>query len=160
MPESYSTCTAYIVEVCRGSAGLRYSMPVRYSRFERLHAELLSELPELRAALPPLPAKRGALDLTKLFTALNHGPGARRAAPWRLTHATSAACMLVRACSCVRARACVLVAACVLRACLLGAPHSADTPCMTLCVPPRLLPPVPLRVCCCAFAAARLPLRV
>lgn len=60
------TCTAYIVDVARGD-GLRYSIPVRYSRFERLHAELLAELPAaLHARLPRLPAKRGPLDPAKL----------------------------------------------------------------------------------------------
>ena len=34
----YSMCTAFIVDVSRGD-GLQYSIPVRFSRFERLHAE-------------------------------------------------------------------------------------------------------------------------
>ena len=43
---------AYTVDVTRGADGLQYSLPVRFSRFERLHAELLRELPGV--PLPPL----------------------------------------------------------------------------------------------------------
>lgn len=66
LPRAPDLCTAYVLEVTRAPGGrsppLSYSLPVRFSRFERLHAELLRELPELRATLPPLPAKRGPAD--------------------------------------------------------------------------------------------------
>ena len=62
LPEGLSTTTAYTVDVQR--EGLTYSVPVRFSRFERLHAELSRELPGV--LLPPLPQKRGPLDLNKL----------------------------------------------------------------------------------------------
>ena len=39
--------------------GLCYAVRIRFSRFERLHAELLRELPGV--PLPPLPQKRGPL---------------------------------------------------------------------------------------------------
>ena len=71
--QQMKTCTAFIVDVARGD-GLRYSIPVRFSRFERLHAELLSELPRsLHPQLPSLPPKRGPLDpakLTRLFASI------------------------------------------------------------------------------------------
>ena len=50
-------------------AGLNFSIPVRYSRFERLQLELLRELPELRGQLPPLPSKRAPLDKLLAFGA-------------------------------------------------------------------------------------------
>ncbi|KAL1500333.1 hypothetical protein AB1Y20_012997 [Prymnesium parvum] len=66
LPDAHNMCTAFTVDVFRPSDGLSFSIPVRFSRFERLQSELLRELPELRGRLPPLPAKRGPLD--KLFT--------------------------------------------------------------------------------------------
>ena len=80
VPEGHGgTCMAYIVEVSRGADGLKYSLPVRFSRFERLHTELMSELPHLSSQLPPLPAKRGPLNPTKLssfFSTLLKPPAA------------------------------------------------------------------------------------
>lgn len=70
LPRAPDLCTAYVLEVTRaaeGSAPLSYSLPVRFSRFERLQAELLSELPSLRESLPPLPSKRGPLSLDRLL---------------------------------------------------------------------------------------------
>ena len=66
--ENLAMCTAFVVEVYRN--GLRYSIPVRYSRFERLQSELAQEFPTLR--LPALPAKRGPLDPQKLSALLSH----------------------------------------------------------------------------------------
>ena len=70
LPDSHGTCTAYIVDVSRAADGLRYSVPVRFSRFERLHAELLAELPHLAPLMPALPPKRGPLDLGKINAVL------------------------------------------------------------------------------------------
>eukprot|EP00967_Tisochrysis_lutea_P148653 scaffold284320_cov36-Tisochrysis_lutea.AAC.2 len=50
-----------------GSAPLSYLLPVRYSRFERLQMELLSELPHLRESMPQLPPKRGPLNWDRLL---------------------------------------------------------------------------------------------
>mmetsp|Transcript_30965 Transcript_30965/g.51304 ORF Transcript_30965/g.51304 Transcript_30965/m.51304 type:complete len:499 (+) Transcript_30965:35-1531(+) len=63
----HQLCTAYIVDV-RPSDGLPYSFPARFSRFERLHIELLKELPALRNLLPSLPQKHGPFaGLAKLL---------------------------------------------------------------------------------------------
>ena len=56
MPSGLTTTTAYTVDVQLGN-GLCYAVRFRFSRFERLHAELLRELPGV--PLPPLPQKRG-----------------------------------------------------------------------------------------------------
>jgi hypothetical protein len=56
MPSGLRTTTAYTVDVQLAN-GLCYSVRFRFSRFERLHAELLRELPGV--PLPPLPQKRG-----------------------------------------------------------------------------------------------------
>ena len=56
MPSGLRTTTAYTVDVQLAN-GLCYAVRIRFSRFERLHAELLRELPGV--PLPPLPQKRG-----------------------------------------------------------------------------------------------------
>ena len=56
MPSGLRTTTAYTVDVQLAN-GLCYAVRFRFSRFERLHAELLRELPGV--PLPPLPQKRG-----------------------------------------------------------------------------------------------------
>jgi len=62
LPPQSQLCTAFILDVhdvARAEDSLTYSIPVRYSRFERLHAELCEELPPAsRAQLSPLPQKR------------------------------------------------------------------------------------------------------
>lgn len=68
LPADGQWSTAYNLEVLR-TDGLEYSVPVRYSRFERLHAALLAELPKVR--LPALPGKRGPLDLSRLLEAMS-----------------------------------------------------------------------------------------
>ena len=91
MPEAAELCTAYIVDVSRGVDGLAYSVPVRFSRFERLHAELAAELPHLRSRMPRLPSKRGPLDLGKLMSAINRTSGVPAAAAAVAATATAAA---------------------------------------------------------------------
>ena len=56
IPSGLRTTTAYTVDVQLAN-GLCYAVRIRFSRFERLHAELLRELPGV--PLPPLPQKRG-----------------------------------------------------------------------------------------------------
>ena len=64
IPSGLRTTTAYTVDVQLAN-GLCYAVRIRFSRFERLHAELLRELPGV--PLPP------GLDLRTL----------RQASRWR-----------------------------------------------------------------------------
>ena len=75
LPEGLAMCTAFVVDVERG--GLCYSVYVRFSRFERLHAELQRELPGIM--LPGLPQKRGPLDMSKWKSLIGNEPTDPRA---------------------------------------------------------------------------------
>ena len=87
IPSGLRTTTAYTVDVQLAN-GLCYAVRIRFSRFERLHAELLRELPGV--PLPPLPQKRGphlhvrgnevapVLAASLLATPLPPGAGSRR----------------------------------------------------------------------------------
>ena len=87
IPSGLRTTTAYTVDVQLAN-GLCYAVRIRFSRFERLHAELLRELPGV--PLPPLPQKRGphlhvrgnevapVLAASLVATPLPPGAGSRR----------------------------------------------------------------------------------
>tara|TARA_B100000524_G_scaffold346300_1_gene246261 strand:- start:305 stop:895 length:591 start_codon:yes stop_codon:yes gene_type:complete len=67
LPSGATLCTAFMLDVNREAEGLSYTIPVRFSRFERLYSELVRELPQLQPFLPTLPSKRGPFQIEKLL---------------------------------------------------------------------------------------------